>query len=179
MRYKTATTAETAATTLRNGRSADRKLPCLGHGQRRGVVCGGWGNDDGDGCANLMKLSVRIVFHSLTVNAGSQDGGGGSGGRRVWPGSAARFPWPLITASPQLHVYLCMYFAVSFFLRVLSPSHPSFLLLSLPCCCINFHINSYSLWLIIGVVIVIAVVIVLPRLPPSQHCGLRSTFYSE
>lgn len=24
-----------------------------------------------------MKLSVRIVFHSLTVNAGSQDGGGG------------------------------------------------------------------------------------------------------
>lgn len=28
MRYKTATTAETAATTLRNGRSADRKLPC-------------------------------------------------------------------------------------------------------------------------------------------------------
>lgn len=68
-----------------------------------------------------------------------------------------------------------MYFAVSFFLRVLSsPLHP-LLLLSLPCCCINFHINSYSLWLIIGVVIIIAVVIVLPR-PPSPHCGFAALF---
>jgi len=28
MRYKTETTAATAATTLRNGRYVDRKLPC-------------------------------------------------------------------------------------------------------------------------------------------------------
>lgn len=27
-----------------------------------------------------MKLSVRIVFHSLTVNAGAQDGVGDGGG---------------------------------------------------------------------------------------------------
>lgn len=50
------------------------------------------------------------------------------------------------------------------------------LLLSLPCCCINFHINSYSLWLIIGVVIVIAVIIVLPPPPRYPHCGFAALF---
>lgn len=80
--------------------------------------------------------------------------------------------------SPTSCVFVYVFCGFVFPTRFILFPSPSLLLLSLPCCCINFHINSYSLWLIIGVVIVIAVVIVLPR-PPLPHIAVCAALFIQ
>lgn len=121
-------------------------------------------------------------FSQLDCECGFTGWRSGVGGSGRWAESVTRKYGTFSMAadnseSPTSCVFVYVFCGfLRFFLRV--SSSPLLLLLYLPCCCINFHINSYSLWLIIGVVIVIAVVIVVP-LPPLPTLRFRSTFYSE
>lgn len=60
-----------------------------------------------------MKLSVRIVFHSLTANAGAQDGEALEGGGTTR--KCGTFSMAADNSVPNF-ICFCMCFAVSFFL---------------------------------------------------------------